>query len=506
MPEKNDAQTVDVVIVGGGSAGAVLANRLSADPARTVVLVEGGPAYAVDEYPAVLRDPARVGDDAEHDWGLTATIDDTGRVIPTPRGKVLGGSSAVNAAVALRARADDFEKWATHGVTGWSFEEVLETYRALENTTDGDPRLRGRSGPFPIRQRTCAELTPSLRAFVDASVAQGFARLDDPNGTQQNGVTPYPLNVVNEVRQNTGLVYLTAEVRRRPNLTIRDRTTVDSVLFDGTAATGIVTLDGQVLRAGEVILSAGTYGSAGILMRSGIGPATDLGRHGIEVVSDLPVGRRFQDHPFYYNIYTLKPDANAMSPAAGAIVWTRSSEAIGDELDLHISATHLADPSISPTGGAIVLATAVTQPDSIGSVALRSRDPQDGLAIDLNFLAEPRDRRRMLEGVQISRRIGRDSAMAAVVDGELTPGPGIRDDTALEQVIRQQLDTYQHPTSTAPMGGDGDPWAVVDSAGNVRGVSRLRVVDASIMPRVPSTAPNVTTIMLAEHIARTNMR
>src|SRR6201991_3915132 len=133
------------------------------------------------------------------------------------------------------------------------------------------------------------------------------------------------------------------------------------------------------------------------------------------------------------------------------------------------------------------------------------RDPQDGLAIDLNFLAEPRDRRRMLEGVQISRRIGRDSALAAGVDGEPTPGPGIRDPPALEQGIRQQLDTYQHPTSTAPMGGDGDPWAVVDSAGNVRGVSRLRVVDASIMPRALSTPPNVTVIMLAEHIARTNM-
>jgi choline dehydrogenase len=277
------------------------------------------------------------------------------------------------------------------------------------------------------------------------------------------------------------------------------------VLFDVTAATGVVTLDGQVLRAGEVILSAGAYGSAGILLRSGVGPGADLGRLGIAVVSDLPVGRRLQDHPFYYNIYALRAEVNAMSPAAGAIVWTRSSEAVGDELDLHISATHLADPGISPTGGAIVLATAVTQPDSIGSVALRSRDPKDGLVIDLNFLAEPRDRRRMLEGVQISRRIGAAAAMAAVVDSELTPGPGIGDDAALERVIRQQMDTYQHPTSTAPMGGDGDPWSVVDSVGNVRGVSRLRVVDASIMPRAVSTAPNLTTIMLAEHIARTSL-
>src|ERR1700754_1361077 len=246
MSVNHGVETSDVVIVGGGSAGAVLANRLSEDPARTVVLVEGGPAYALDEYPAVLTDPARVGGDAEHDWGLTATIDDTGRVVPTPRGKVLGGSSAVNGAVALRARADDFEKWAAHGVTGWSFEEVLDTYRALENTTDGDPRLRGRTGPFPIRQRNRAELTPSLRAFIDASAAQGLARVDDPNGTQQNGVSPYPLNVVNEVRENTGMAYLTAEVRRRPNLTIRGRTTVDRVQFDGAGATGIVPLHGQV--------------------------------------------------------------------------------------------------------------------------------------------------------------------------------------------------------------------------------------------------------------------
>ena len=500
----NDDEAYDVVIVGGGSAGAVLANRLSADPSRAVLLVEGGVAYTPGEEPDVLRNPGRVGGDAEHDWQLTASIRAEGPEIPAPRGKTLGGSSAVNAAVALRARADDFEKWAAHGVSGWSFPEVLETYRDLENTPDGDSALHGRDGLFPIRQPGYAELTPSLQAFIDGSEAAGLRRVDDPNGRDQDGVAPYTLNVVDGVRQNTGIVYLTEEVRRRPNLTIRDRTIVDRVLFEGRTATAVVTLDGEVLRAGELILSAGTFGSAGILLRSGVGPAADLAPHGIEVVADLPVGLRFQDHPFYYNLYAVRPEFGAMTPG-GAIVWTRSREAQGDELDIHISATHLADPAWSPTGSAIVLAIAVTTPESIGRVALRSRDPKDGLAIDYNFLATARDQHRMLEGVKLSRAIARTGPMADVLAGELAPGDDVRDDATLMQVVDQNLASYQHPTSTAPMGGDDDEWAVVDAAGLVRGVRNLRVVDASILPQVPSTPTNLTTIMVAERIARRHL-
>ena len=284
------AETADVIVVGGGSAGAVLAARLSQDPARTVLLLEAGHAYAPDAYPRGLLNANTIAD-PEHDWGYTSRGTHHAGQIPTPRGKVLGGSSAVNATVALRARPADFAKWAAHGVKGWSFDDVLPMFKMLENTPTGDDAYHGRTGPLSIRQRTDDELTPSLRGFVDASVAQGYKRVHDFNGAEQNGADGYPVDVVNGVRQNVGLVYLTEQVRRRPNLTIRGDVNIDRVLFDGTTATGVVAADGTVYRGREVILSGGTYGSPAILLRSGVGPADDLTALGIGVVADLPVGQ-----------------------------------------------------------------------------------------------------------------------------------------------------------------------------------------------------------------------
>jgi len=255
--------TADVVIVGGGSAGCVLAARLSQDPARTVLLLEAGHAYAPDAFPPALLD-ARILDDPQHDWGYTARATDQAPNIRASRGKVLGGSSAVNAGVAIRPRPADFAKWGAHGADGWTFADVLPTYKLMENNPAGEDAYHGRTGPLPVRQLTDEELTPSQAGFIGAAVARGFKRVRDFNGADQDGVSGHSVNVVDGIRENAAIVFLTAEVRRRPNLMIRGDVTIDRVLFDGTAATGVVAADGTVYRAGEVILSAGSYGSPAI--------------------------------------------------------------------------------------------------------------------------------------------------------------------------------------------------------------------------------------------------
>lgn len=499
----NETHPFDVVIVGGGSAGAVLASRLSENRDRRVLLLEAGQAYTPANTPDVIANANRVGGDRDHDWGYhTQDHLGLGHDVNAIRGKVLGGSSGVNAAVAIRARPSDFARWATHGVEGWSFEDVLPIFKAMENTPTGEDAWHGRAGPFPIRQRTMEENTPSMRAFVLAAERCGLARVTDFNGAEQHGVSPYPLNVVDGKRINTGMAYLTEDVRRRPNLTIRGCVEVDSVVFEGRRATGVRLVGGETIAAGQVILSAGAYGSPAILMRSGIGPSSHLKELGIPVIVEAPVGQRLKEHPFYYNVYALKPEARSMTPVAGAILWTRSSEAGADELDLHVSGTHIFDPAQSPTGGAIVLACSVTLPKSKGSIRLASRDPRAMPLIRFNFFEDRSDLRRMMEAVRLSRKIGKTAPFSDVVELEMTPGNDVQDDAALEKAIIAQVDGYSHPTSSVPMGGPNDPGAVVDAAGAVRGVDGLRVVDASIMPDIISAPTNVTTIMIAEAISR----
>jgi choline dehydrogenase len=496
------AKRYDVVIVGGGSAGAVMAARLSADPQRRVLLLDAGPDFAPNQYPSVLTDANIVAGSADFDWHYqTQDAARLGHDIPVPRGRVIGGSSAVNAAVAMRARPADFARWSARGIEGWTWPEVLAAYRAMENTPTGEDAFHGRSGPFPIRQRTAAENTPSMRAFVSAAESVGLPHVPDFNGLRQHGVGPYPLNVVDGVRINTGMAYLTVEVRKRANLTIRGGAEVDSVIIQNQRAVGVRLLGGEVVSGGEVILSSGAIGSPAILMRSGVGPSAHLAEIGIATVADLPVGERLQDHPFFYNVYALKTQAKAMTPAAGAIAWTRSRQAAADDLDLHISATHLIDPKFSPTGAAIVLACAVTLPTSVGSLRLASRDARAAPRIHYNFFEQENDLDRMVEAVKLSRAIGLREPFANLIDHEMAPGNKINDDKALRQNIVANVAAYQHPTSTVPMGSVGDKSAVVDAWGAVRGVAALRVVDASIIPDIPSVATNVTTIMLAERIA-----
>lgn len=251
------AGRADVVIVGGGSAGSVLAARLSEDPTRSVLMLEAGRAYGADGYPDDLLDAARVPAAPEHEWGFTARGGPAAPQIDAARAKVLGGCSTHNATVAMRARPSDIVDWQRHGLDTWTIEDVDATYQEMENMPDGGDAYHGRTGPFPIRQLKYDDLTTSLRGFIDASVAEGFRHSTDFNGPDPSGVGGYPVNVIEGVRQNTGLVYLTEEVRNRPNLKISGDVLVDRVLFNQRRAVGVVTASGSEIPAGEVILSGG---------------------------------------------------------------------------------------------------------------------------------------------------------------------------------------------------------------------------------------------------------
>jgi choline dehydrogenase len=502
MPEtRQPAAATNVLIVGGGSAGGVLASRLTQDPDRTVRLLEAGSAFALASIPSDLLDPSHVPGKPEHDWGFKMRANTRSPEISAPRGKALGGSSSVNATVAMRLTPDDIRKWNEHGIDGWSEQEVESTFKAMENAPAGDAAIHGRAGRFPVRQETHDQLTTSLKAFVDAGVAVGYEHVEDFNSQRREGIGGYPVNVVDNHRQSTAIVYLTQEVRDRPNLFIHGGVLVDRVLIENGRAVGVIDADGNVYRADEVILSAGAYVSPAILMRSGIGPAAHLTGLGIDVLADLPVGERLTEQPFYYLPYALKREYQDERPATGAMLWVPSSDALGDELDLHITATHLMPPELSPTGGAITLGVSVVAPDSHGTIRLRSRGPRDQPVIDGNYLYQERDRRRMLEAVKIGRQLARSPQMSPLIELEMAPGPAIQSDDDLLRAVEANLESYGHPAATAPMGGAGDRARVVDSTGAVNGVERLRVIDASIMPEVPTVATNPTVIMIAEHLA-----
>ena len=420
-------------------------------------MVEAGPVFSPGGYPEVITSSNIVAAnlDSRFEWGYKTQPGYIDHAIHAISGKVLGGSSAINGAAAVRSLPTDFSRWTDAGLEGWSWTDVFSYYKKMEISNVADSYWHGHSGPFPTTQLTKSDISTMQLAFINATVENGFKEVKDFNAGEQHGVGPYPMNIVDGHRMNTGMTYLNDDVRNRKNLAIIGNAIADKVLFKDTTVYGIQLVGGRQFTADEVILSAGTYGSPGILLRSGIGPKQELASHDIPIVAELPVGENLIDHPHYYNAYAANPDAiGRQVPVIGAKLWTKSSFARKGELDLHITPTHLLPADQSPTKVGFVLAVALTNPQSRGTFKLASKDPNAAPMIDLNLLAVEEDRKRLLEGVKLSRRIASSEKLKRIIVQELNPWKADTDEQIIE-TMKNTIESSGHPFATAPMGPHG---------------------------------------------------
>jgi choline dehydrogenase len=494
----------DVVIVGGGSAGCVLAARLTEDSDRAVMLLEAGP-----DYPDASTLPRDVIDSSEptvgHDWGYRADPE-LDRGIELPRARIMGGCSSTNACFALRGAPEDYDAWASFGNPGWGYADVLDDFRRLENDLDFVDPLHGSDGLIPIRRHPASELNRAQTAFIEGAVASGHMYVEDHNRPDSFGVGPTPRNARDGIRMSTAITYL-AKARSRANLTIRPDTMVDRVEFSGTLAIGIRLVDGTLIEADRIVLAAGAYASPMILGRSGIGPAAELSALGIESLIDLPgVGSNLVDHPLVSIDLPTRP---APGPSRFQVMTTFHSatadrDGPNDMLMFAAGPFDVGTEDVA-SGAVLGLVSGLMAPRSSGWVRLASIDPEAAPRIHLAHLTEGNDLERLVDAVIEARRISISEPMQAIIEGtELSPGPAIPSDDreALTEWVRSTVSTYHHPVGTCAMGPDPASGAVTDTHGSVHGIDGLTVADASIMPTIPTATPNVPTIMVAEHIAR----
>jgi choline dehydrogenase len=510
------SESYDYVIVGAGSAGCVLAARLAEDPEVRVAVIEAGPP---DDEP-MIHVPIAFGAllKSRIDWDLGSEpepgLDDRRTYIP--RGRVVGGSSSLNANIYMRGHRTDYDRWAAAGHEGWGYEDVLPYFRRSEDNDRLSGRYHGTGGPLSVSDSRSN--FPTVDAMIDAAVQAGIPRTEDHNGPEQDGAGRFQSTTRDGLRCSAAVAFLHPAVARG-NVDLLPNTTALRLLFDGTRATGVEVLRDerveQVRAEREVIVSCGAYHSPQLLMLSGIGPAAGLAPLGIEVREDLPVGEGLQDHPVCQITWRSKQGSllSAFTPEGvaqyerdrtgpmssnggegGAFVRTRAGLDAPD-VQFHFGALMLYEEFLGPLiDHGYTFGPALVQPTSRGRVTLRSAVPSAKPRILHNYLATEEDRRSMIEGMRLAFDIGARPALDAA-RGDVFLAPASDSEADIVDYLQRRTHTVYHPTSTCAMG------QVVDSELRVLGFEGLRVVDASVMPSVPGGNTNAPTIMVAEKAA-----
>jgi choline dehydrogenase-like flavoprotein len=515
----------DYVIVGAGSAGCVLANRLSEDPSVRVLLIEaGGKDRSLKiKIPAAFPEQFHTKLDWEFSTEPEPHVD--GRELYIPRGRVLGGSSSMNAMLYVRGRPLDYDGWAAQGAPGWSYSEVLPYFIRAEDNARGASEYHGAGGPLRVSEQRSPR--PMNRRLIASCEAVGIPRIDDYNGPEQDGVSMFQVTQRNGRRFSCADAYL-RPVLARPNLEVRTNAMVLGVEFENGRAIGVRTGTRgggeELARADrEVLLSAGAIGSPQLLLLSGVGAPEELRNAGVEVRHELPgVGRNLQDHPFVTMMWEVsdqqtlygaeRPSALAewllrksgklSSTVAETVAFTRTRGGLpAADIQLHMGAAYFEDHGAEKFDGhCAVIAPTLLSPKARGQVWLRSGDPRAKPRIITNTLSQPEDLESLIAGMMLAREIVAQGPMREITLRELKPGAGAQGREELEADLRRRLMLIYHPVGTARM-SDTHEQAVVDSRLRVHGLEGLRVVDASIMPTIVGGNTNAPTIMIAERAA-----
>ena len=523
-------QNFDYIIIGAGSAGCVLAHRLSENPRHSVLLLEfgGSDVSPFIQMPSALSIPMN---SPKYDWGYHSTPEPqlNNRKMHVPRGKVLGGSSSVNGMVYVRGHARDFDQWVELGAKGWSYADVLPYFKKAETRQSGGDLYRGGSGPLHTSKG--AMRNPLYRAFIEAGKQAGYAESQDLNGERQEGFGPLDMTIHKGVRWSAANAYL-KPIRSRKNLTIRAHALVEKISFEGTRATGVVYSQNgahhQALASQGVILSAGAINSPHILKLSGMGSAAELRHHGIAVVADRAgVGENLMDHlEFYFQIasklpVTLYPSLSLWRKGLIGLQWLLTKGGLGASNHFEAGGFirsragiaypdiqfHFLPLAVSYDGKSMAdrhgfqAHVGPMRSKSRGHIRLRSPNPAEAPAITFNYLSHADDMAEMRACVRLTRDIFAQPAFKPFFDYEMQPGADVTSDEDIDAFVRAKVESAYHPCGTCKMGDAADPLAVVDPTTKVIGVEGLYVVDSSILPQITNGNLNAPTIMLAEKAA-----